>query len=272
MAILLQRLYSNAIDLEYSGEFTGYSYTMAAERFEHLGDYRDASEHAANCRRLAAVEKADDAKSDIQRNLYLVACEMALDGYDSEAAVKFKVLSNDDYRNSRRHLNECRQRLTEARQSRTLPPSWNSRPGTFRAAGNRCVCPYLHEDSPSRSDEDLRRTPTSVIRDTRPGSFWERLSRKLFYRSFDTNRSSLRMEEESNPLHSDESRKRPFFRVGRKRLRPILAPVSRRAHYYSTSVKEELAWKKHCRELVFAFLSGVAFTAAAAGLYLFVLH
>ena len=114
MAIMLQRLYSNAIDLEYSGEFTGISYTMAAERFDHLGDYRDAPEHAANCRRLAAVEKPDDDKIDIQRNLYLVACEMALDGYDSEAAEKFKMLSNDDYRNSRRHLDECRKRLTDA--------------------------------------------------------------------------------------------------------------------------------------------------------------
>lgn len=195
MAILMERLYSNAIDIEYSSEFTGFSYTMAAERFDHLGDYRDAPEHAANCRRLAAVEKPDDDKSDIQRNLYLVACEMALDGYNSEAAEKCKVLSNGDYRNSRRHLDECRKRLADAQQRRTLPPSWNARPGTYWETDNRWDCPPLPEDPPSWSAEERQHAPTPVIRDIRPGPCWERLSRKVFYRSMGKDRSSRRLNE-----------------------------------------------------------------------------
>ncbi len=101
MAISNERLYENAIDQEYCGWVCPYSFT--ARRFEHLGEFQRASEHADNCRRLARGDYSDPAL----RNLYLSAVELQLDGFPQLAAVKFKKLSETDFLNSARHLREC---------------------------------------------------------------------------------------------------------------------------------------------------------------------
>lgn len=107
MALTNERLYENAVDQEYCGWVCPYGFT--ARRFEHLGAYRDATEHAANCHRLAQGDHSDPAL----RNLYLSAVELQLDGYPQLAAVKFRKLSESDFLNSRRHLSECEAALAQ---------------------------------------------------------------------------------------------------------------------------------------------------------------
>lgn len=112
MALSNERLYENAIDQEYCGWVCPYPFT--AKRFEHLGSFQEAQAHAANCHRLSKGDYTDPAL----RNLYLSAVELQLDGYPHLAAVKFKKLSETDFLNSARHLEECERAMasTEAVQ------------------------------------------------------------------------------------------------------------------------------------------------------------
>lgn len=111
MAITRRRMYENAVDLEYSAPFAA-TYEMAARQFDQLGDYRDSSAHAENCRRLAGNDQSDP----VMRNLYLTALELKADGYYRAALYKLEVLAAVDYRNSRRQLEECQQALEQREQ------------------------------------------------------------------------------------------------------------------------------------------------------------
>lgn len=108
MALSNERLYENAIDQEYCGWVCPYPFT--AKRFEHLGSFQEAQAHAANCHRLSKGDYTDPAL----RNLYLSAVELQLDGYPSLAAVKFKKLTETDFLNSARHLEECERAMASA--------------------------------------------------------------------------------------------------------------------------------------------------------------
>lgn len=109
MPIPKERLYENAVDQEYCGWICPYPFTAA--RFDNLAreNYRDAGAHAENCRRLARGDYSDAALE----HLYCSAVELQLDGFYSLAATKFYKLAKTDYKNSVRHLEECRSAMAD---------------------------------------------------------------------------------------------------------------------------------------------------------------
>ncbi len=80
------------------------NYTIAAEEFEGAGDYQDASEKAAECRRLAVQSEKDGVEERYQKAV--AAQDKIVDRSDADKLVdEFHLLGN--YKDSKNRREEC---------------------------------------------------------------------------------------------------------------------------------------------------------------------